>query len=122
MLMALDYMHRVCNMIHTDLKPENIMLELKGKQFEECIADLKTYKKKPLSMKFLKKFQSVNSEKNKKKRDKKKKKKLEQQQKKAAEEAAAKLATTTEENSTNPSEARTAATENTNNQDGESII
>jgi len=24
MLMGLDYLHRICKMIHTDLKPENI--------------------------------------------------------------------------------------------------
>ena len=29
LLMALDYMHRVCGLIHTDLKPENITFALK---------------------------------------------------------------------------------------------
>ena len=24
--MGLDYLHRICNIIHTDLKPENVML------------------------------------------------------------------------------------------------
>jgi len=62
-LMGLDYMHRICKIIHTDLKPENIMLELQGKQLEEFISDLKKYKKKPLSMKFLDKLQTTSSKK-----------------------------------------------------------
>ena len=33
--MSLDYMHRVCNVIHTDLKPENITFSLKeGEEFD----------------------------------------------------------------------------------------
>ena len=27
-LMGLDYMHRICNIIHTDLKPENVVFEI----------------------------------------------------------------------------------------------
>lgn len=30
--MALDYMHRVCKLIHTDLKPENITFALKDEE------------------------------------------------------------------------------------------
>ena len=28
MLMGLDYLHRMCNIIHTDLKPENVVFEI----------------------------------------------------------------------------------------------
>lgn len=28
MLLGLDYMHRICNVIHTDLKPENVVFAL----------------------------------------------------------------------------------------------
>jgi serine/threonine-protein kinase SRPK3 len=28
LLLGLDYMHRVCNIIHTDLKPENVVFAL----------------------------------------------------------------------------------------------
>ena len=27
-LIGLDYLHRICNIIHTDLKPENVVFEL----------------------------------------------------------------------------------------------
>ena len=27
-LMGLDYLHRICNIIHTDLKPENVVFSL----------------------------------------------------------------------------------------------
>ena len=30
--MGLDYMHRVCKLIHTDLKPENITFQLNEKE------------------------------------------------------------------------------------------
>lgn len=53
-LFGLDYMHRVCKIIHTDLKPENVMLSLEENKCEDFVKKLKDYKKKPLSMKFLK--------------------------------------------------------------------
>ena len=28
LLLGLDYLHRICNVIHTDLKPENVSLSL----------------------------------------------------------------------------------------------
>jgi len=31
-LMGLDYLHRVCNIIHTDLKPENVVFGLSERQ------------------------------------------------------------------------------------------
>jgi serine/threonine-protein kinase SRPK3 len=34
-LMGLDYLHRVCKIIHTDLKPENVNLCLTEKEVEE---------------------------------------------------------------------------------------
>ncbi len=35
LLLSLDYMHRVCKVIHTDLKPENITFSLKeGEEFD----------------------------------------------------------------------------------------
>ena len=35
LLMGLDYMHRVCGVIHTDLKPENVVFSLtERKKFE----------------------------------------------------------------------------------------
>jgi len=79
LLIGLDYMHRICGIIHTDLKPENIMVELTGKQLEDFISDVENIKLKPLSMRFLKKLQnSGNSAKNKKKYLKKKQKKAAQ--------------------------------------------
>jgi serine/threonine-protein kinase SRPK3 len=30
-LMGLDYMHRICNLIHTDIKPENVVYGLNEK-------------------------------------------------------------------------------------------
>jgi serine/threonine-protein kinase SRPK3 len=32
LLMGLDYMHRICKIIHTDIKPENIVFCLKDQQ------------------------------------------------------------------------------------------
>ena len=35
LLIGLDYMHRICRLIHTDLKPENITFALKdGQEFD----------------------------------------------------------------------------------------
>jgi hypothetical protein len=70
LLLSLDYMHRVCKIIHTDLKPENVMIELPPSDHDEFIKQLKSLKVKPLSMKYIKAVQS-NSSKNKKKKKKK---------------------------------------------------
>ena len=53
-LLGMDYMHRVCNIIHTDLKPENVMISLEENKREDFVNKLKDYRKRPLSMKFLK--------------------------------------------------------------------
>ena len=37
-LMGLDYLHRVCNIIHTDLKPENVNLCLTEREVKEIAA------------------------------------------------------------------------------------
>ena len=34
-LMGLDYLHRVCNLIHTDFKPENVSICLTPKELKE---------------------------------------------------------------------------------------
>jgi serine/threonine protein kinase len=70
LLIGLDYMHRICKVIHTDLKPENVMLDLSTADFDQFIHELKSLKTLPLSMKYLKSVQT--SSKNKKKKKKKK--------------------------------------------------
>ncbi|CAD8211168.1 unnamed protein product [Paramecium pentaurelia] len=84
LLIGLVYMHEVCNIIHTDLKPENIMLQLKPSNFGEFVEQMKMVKKKPISMKFLDKLKKSMKTTNKKqeKRKKQKQKKLQQQQEK----------------------------------------
>ena len=66
-LLGLVYLHEHCNMIHTDLKPENIMIKLEPKEEEELIESIKQYKVKPMSMKYLKNLQTAKNPKNKKK-------------------------------------------------------
>lgn len=62
-------------MIHTDIKPENIMVKLPEGIQKNLVESIREYKKKPISMKYLNKLVANNSEKNKKKYDKKKLKK-----------------------------------------------
>ena len=38
-LMGLDYLHRICNIIHTDLKPENVSLCLTDAELEQVIKE-----------------------------------------------------------------------------------
>lgn len=45
-LIGLDYLHRMCNLIHTDLKPENVLLGLRQEELAEiarkgCLKDPK---------------------------------------------------------------------------------
>ncbi len=69
-------MHRICNMIHTDIKPENIMIQIQPDETEAFIEQIRAYKKKPISEKFLMKLRSTgDAAKRKKKYDRKKAKK-----------------------------------------------
>lgn len=78
-------MHEACQMIHTDLKPENIMIQLKDNYLvfisiinciqNEFVEDIKKLKKKPTSMKFLAIQAVKNQSKNKNKKKKKNKNK-----------------------------------------------
>jgi serine/threonine-protein kinase SRPK3 len=36
-LMGLDYLHRICHIIHTDLKPENVIVSLSRQELEEIM-------------------------------------------------------------------------------------
>ena len=36
-LMGLDYLHRICRIIHTDLKPENVIVSLNKDELEEIL-------------------------------------------------------------------------------------
>jgi serine/threonine-protein kinase SRPK3 len=38
-LMGLDYLHRICGIIHTDLKPENVVFSLNEKQKFDLLYD-----------------------------------------------------------------------------------
>jgi serine/threonine protein kinase len=35
--MGLDYLHRICKIIHTDLKPENVIVSLTKAELEEIL-------------------------------------------------------------------------------------
>lgn len=74
-LLGLVYLHEYCDIIHTDLKPENIMIKLEDDEERQLIEEIKKYKVKPISMKYLKNLQSSKNSKNKKKKQKKKAKK-----------------------------------------------
>jgi serine/threonine-protein kinase SRPK3 len=77
-LFGLVYLHEKCRIIHTDLKPENIMIKMESSEEQELIEQLKGYNVKPLSMKYLKNLQASKNPKNKKKLEKKKLKKKKQ--------------------------------------------
>jgi len=77
LLMSLDYMHRICKVIHTDLKPENITFSLK--ECEEFDLMYKYVFSTPLiSLYEMEEKIILNKKqaKNQKKKDRKKKKKL----------------------------------------------
>ena len=38
-LVGLDFLHRVCGVIHTDLKPENVLLCLTPKEIKEIVEE-----------------------------------------------------------------------------------
>lgn len=54
MLVGLDYMHEVAKIIHTDLKPENIMINLPPEKLAKFEDEVSRIKVLPLSMKYLK--------------------------------------------------------------------
>ena len=71
--MALDYLHRVCKVIHTDIKPENVVLQIHDSQLDEFVKKQEENTQLPISMKFLsKKKSSTKKKKNKKKKEKNK--------------------------------------------------
>jgi serine/threonine-protein kinase SRPK3 len=37
-LMGLDYLHRICRIIHTDLKPENVIVSLTEPELAEILS------------------------------------------------------------------------------------
>jgi len=49
-LIGLDYLNRMCSLIHTDLKPENVVISLKPEELKEiysngCLRNNKSYRK-----------------------------------------------------------------------------
>lgn len=66
-LLGLVYLHDHCDIIHTDLKPENIMIKMEAQEEKQFIENIKKYKVKPISMKYLKNLQSSKNPKAKKK-------------------------------------------------------
>merc|ERR1712166_1732904 len=82
-LIGLDYMSRFGEIIHTDLKPENVMLELDLPSLNKFIGDVNDITTKPLSMKYLKKIQLSSQSKNANKNKKKKQDKRARDQKKS---------------------------------------
>lgn len=76
-LLGLSYLHDECDIIHTDIKPENIMIKLEPHEETQLVEQIKAYKVKPISMKYLKNLQTSKNSKNKKKKLKKKNKKAE---------------------------------------------
>lgn len=72
--MGLDYLHRVCNIIHTDLKPENVVFGLGERQkFEMLFNEVLTTKLVELYDTTEPIVLSKKQAKNQKKKDRKKK-------------------------------------------------
>lgn len=49
LLLALDYLHRVCGIIHTDLKPENVMVEINDVERLVKLLELERINKKKIA-------------------------------------------------------------------------
>lgn len=76
LLMGLDYMHRICGLIHTDLKPENITFALKeGEEFDLLYKHVFSTPLVDLYEREEKIILNKKQAKNQKKKDRKKKKK-----------------------------------------------
>jgi serine/threonine protein kinase len=76
LLMGLDYMHRICKLIHTDLKPENITFSLKeGQEFDLMYQHVFSSSLVDLYEREEKIILNKKQQKNQKKKDRKKKKK-----------------------------------------------
>jgi len=97
-LIGLDYLHRICGLIHTDLKPENILLCLTNEEIVDIVENgqlskhkeyeqrIKLYQQK-YGIKIAEQPAQPKRNKNQKKKDRKKKKAQEEKQKAAAEAA-----------------------------------
>lgn len=84
-LIGLDFLHRMCNIIHTDLKPENVLLCLTEKEIKEIAGngflDIKKKKKNKENINDddkseISKLTNLTADKNKKKNERKKRQKL----------------------------------------------
>ena len=86
-LTGLDYLHRVCGIIHTDLKPENVIVQLTQAQVKELFTKGKIETREPLAVREFKinPIKEIDEKKQKKIDKKKRYRKRKQEQKKQQE-------------------------------------
>lgn len=86
-LIGLDYLHRICGIIHTDLKPENVIVQLTQAQVKELFTKGKIEIREPLAVREYKTnpIQELDEKKQKKIAKKKRYRKRKQEQKKQQE-------------------------------------